>query len=110
VTAHDADMATTIVPYVEAPMRSLWRYRPELSRPGPTRGAQYWSSTSIQARGSASSRRARRTRAISRRRRPPHLLVFQLERGEGPAFAVAAPLDVDNFGPDADVHLPDAGA
>jgi hypothetical protein len=98
VTAHDADMATTILPHVEAPTRSFWRYRPELSRTTPAdKGAPaYWSSTTYYLKPEGVSQLEeglKRTRAISEKAQFPRTSSwFQLVNGgEGPAFYQSQP-------------------
>ncbi len=98
VAAHDADMASTIVPHVEPPTRSFWRYRPELSRTTPAdRGAPaFWSATTYYLKPEGVSQLEeglKRTRAISEKAQFPRTSSwFQLVNGgEGPAFYQSQP-------------------
>ena len=96
--AHDADMAATILPHVEAPMRSFWRYRPELSRTPPAdKGAPaYYSGVYFYLKPEGVSQLEeglKRTRAILEKAQFPRTSSwFQLVNGgEGPAFYQAQP-------------------
>jgi hypothetical protein len=98
VTAHDADMAATILPHVEPPMRSMWRYRPELSRTPPAdKGAPaYYSGVYFYLKPEGVSQLEeglKQTRAISEKGQFPRTSSwFQLVNGgEGPAFYQAQP-------------------
>ena len=93
VTAHDADMAATILPHMETPMRSMWRYRTDLSRPEPAdKGAPvYYSGTYFYLKPEGVSQveeGLKRMREISEKARFPRTSSwFQLVNGgEGPAF------------------------
>ncbi len=93
VAAHDADMAATIMPHAEAPMRSMWRYRPELSRQAPAdKGAPvYYSGTYFYLKPEAVSQLEdglKQMRAIAEKTQYPRTSSwFQLVNGgEGPAF------------------------
>jgi hypothetical protein len=96
--AHDADMAATIVPHVEAPLRSFWRYRPEFSRSfGADKGEPaYYSSTTLYLKpeGVAELEEGlRRYREIGEKAQFPRSSAwFQLvSGGEGPAFYQSQP-------------------
>jgi hypothetical protein len=98
VAAHDADMAATIVPHAEAPMRSMWRYRPELSRAASAdKGAPaYYSGTYYYLKPEGVSpfeEGLRRMREIFDKAQFPRTSGwFQLVNGgEGPAFYQAQP-------------------
>ena len=93
VAAHDADMATNILPHVEAPLRSLWRYRTDLSRPAPADKGEpaYYSGTTYYLRPEGVSpfeEAVTRTTEIARKAQFPRSASwFQLVNGgEGPAF------------------------
>jgi hypothetical protein len=92
-TAHDADMAATILPHVEPVMRSMWRYRPELSRqPAAGKGEPvYYSGTYYYLKPEAVSQLEdglKQMRAIAEKAQYPRTSAwFQLVNGgEGPAF------------------------
>jgi len=91
--AHDADMAATLLPYTEAPMRSMWRYRPELSRPTPADKGEpkYYSGTYYYLKPEAVSQfedGLKQMRAVAEKAQYPRTSSwFQLVNGgEGPAF------------------------
>jgi hypothetical protein len=93
VTAHDADMAATILPHVEPVKRSMWRYRPELSRTTPAdKGAPaYYSGIYYYLKPEAVSQLEdglKQMRAIAEKTQYPRTSAwFQLVNGgEGPAF------------------------
>jgi len=97
-TAHDADMAATILPHVEAPMRSFWRYRPELSRTPPAdKGAPaYYSATTYYLKPEGVSHLEdglKQMRAIAEKAQYSRTSSwFQLVNGgEGPAFYQSMP-------------------
>jgi hypothetical protein len=97
-TAHDADMAATILPHVEPVMRSMWRYRPELSRTTPAdKGAPvYYSGTYYYLKPEAVSQLEdglKQMRAIAEKTQYSRTSSwFQLVNGgEGPAFYQSMP-------------------
>lgn len=86
-------MAATILPHMEAPMRSMWRYRPELSRTPPAdKGAPaYYSGTYLYLKPEGVSQLEdglKQMRAIGEKAQYPRTSSwFQLVNGgEGPAF------------------------
>lgn len=98
VAAHDADMATNILPYVEAPLRSLWRYRTDLSRPAPADKGEptYYSGATLYLKPEGVSRfeaGVKRTTEIAEKAKFSRTASwFQLVNGgEGPAFYVSQP-------------------
>jgi hypothetical protein len=91
--AHDADMAATIMPYIETPMRSMWRYRPELSRMTPAGKGEpvYYSGTYYYLKPEAVSQLEdglKQMRTIAEKAQYSRTSSwFQLVNGgEGPAF------------------------
>jgi hypothetical protein len=98
VAAHDADMATNILPYVEAPMRSFWRYRPELSRSVPAAKGEpaYYTSATYYLKPEGVTQveeGLKRYREIAEKAQYPRTSAwFQLVNGgEGPAFYQSMP-------------------
>jgi len=98
VAAHDADMAANILPHVEAPVRSFWRYRPELSRPMPSDKGEpaYYSAATYYLKPEGVSRfeaGVKRTTEIAGKAQfPASAAWFQLVNGgEGPAFYLSLP-------------------
>jgi hypothetical protein len=98
VAAHDADMAATILPHVEAPLRSFWRYRTELSRPAPTEkgrpafysGTQYFLEPDGVSRFEASVKKL--SEIAAKAQFPRTAGWFQLVNGgAGPSFYLSQP-------------------
>jgi hypothetical protein len=91
-------MAATLLPHVEPVMRSMWRYRPELSRATPAdKGAPvYFSATTYYLKPEGVSQLEdglKQTRAIAEKAQYPRTSSwFQLVNGgEGPAFYQTMP-------------------